>query len=599
MQQSIFPDIYNFQNGEINMKLVLTFTLILMQYVISVSIGIAGDRMGPRPENLPLRTGEEQLEDAHYVPSIPQVITSPGIMVGTTQYDYQSNGSSGNRCAVDSDGGIHITWMNGISYPDERDVFYNYIDNNGNSLGPTAVSQVNGAGYCQIAVASEDQAAIAYHSSQNPSIENYVTLAIDQFQGFGIFQYFDPPDFLAIRCYWPYLSIDQNGYIHIVSAENPPDAGDFQALSYTNSTDAGMTWAAIVTVDTLETLSQNVVSSPVSDKSAIVYNHPLNYDTQWQNDVYYIESQDGLTWDWGFGKINVTGYGPPDSLYSYTDLDAIYDYNDNLHVIWNAQWVTNENVYYKTFLYHYDRDSGVITEMHSTIDNWIPGCEVGVWNRPVCKMTLARCTGADGMAAVYTAFDTSDCSAGGYANGEIYMQYSSNGGSSWENPVNLTNSPTPGCVPGNCESDHWSSAADIIHGGIHIMYVEDHDAGGIPQTEGQVTDNIIRYLDVEGPWCPTGIDDDENMPVTFSLAQNYPNPFNAATNISFELGADMRLELSVYDITGGKVATLVDGIMEAGRHSVDWNADDFASGVYFYRLNTESERSTRKMTLLK
>jgi hypothetical protein len=573
--------------------------MILTQYLISVSIVIAGDKVGPRPENLPFFSGEEKLGDAFYEPSMPQVITSPGILVGMTQYDYQTSGSTGSRCVVDSDGGIHITWMNGISYPNERGVFYNYKDSNGNWLGPTPVSQVNGAGYCQIAVTDADQAAIAYHSSQNPSIENYVTLAIDQFQGFGIFQYFDPPDFLTIRCYWPYLSIDQNGYIHIVSAENPPDAGDFHALSYSNSVDAGTTWTPIVVVDTLETLSQNVVSSPVSDKSAIVYNHPQNYDTQWENDVYYIESQDGLTWDWRFGKVNVTGYGAPDSLYAYADLDAIYDYNDNLHIIWNAQWVVGTSVYYKTFLLHYDRDSGVINEVHATIDSWITGCLPGIWNRPVCKMSLARCPGADGLAAVYTAFDTSDCSAGGYANGEIYMQYSPNGGGSWENPINLTNTPTPGCVPGNCESDHWSSAADIIHGGIHIMYVEDKDAGGIPQTEGQITDNIIRYLNVEGPWCPTGIDDGDDLPVTFSLTQNYPNPFNAVTSIAFELGDDTRMELSVYDITGGKVATLVDGIMEAGRHSVNWNAENFASGVYFYRLKTESEHSTGKMTLLK
>jgi hypothetical protein len=320
-------------------------------------------------------------------------------MVGTTQYDYQTSGSTGNRCAVDSDGGIHITWMNGISYPNERGVFYNYKDSNGNWLGPTPVSQVNGAGYCQIAVTGADQAAVAYHSSQNPSVENYVTLAIDQFQGFGIFQYFDPPDFLSIRCYWPYLSIDNNGYIHVVSAENPPDAADFHALSYSRSVDAGATWTPIVAVDTLETLSQNVVSSPVSDKTAIVYNHPQNYDTQWENDVYYIESQDGLTWDWRFGKVDVTGYGAPDSLYAYADLDAIYDYNDNLHIIWNAQWITDEGVYHKTFLYHYDRDSGVITEVHATIDSWITGCLFGVWNRPVCKMSLANSGYGTGRSA--------------------------------------------------------------------------------------------------------------------------------------------------------------------------------------------------------
>lgn len=599
MKQIRVRIIYNFTKGESAMKTAITIAMIIVVNLILASSGIA-DKMGPRPENLPLLTGEEQFEEATYAPSMPPTIASPGVIVGMTQYDYQTNGSSGNRCVVDSEGGIHFTWMNGISYPSERAVYYNYVDAQGSWLGAVEVSQVNGAGYPQITVTTGNCGAIAYHSSQNPSIENFVTLAVDQFPGFGIFQYFDPPDMLTIRCYWPYLSIDRNDVIHIISAENPPNAGDEQAFGYTNSTDGGSTWSALVPVDTIMTLSQNVVSSPVSDKSAIVYAHPLTYDTQWQNDIYYIESQDGLTWDWRFGKINVTGYGPPDSLYAYTDLDAIYDNNDNLHIIWNAQWVTNISVYYKTYLLHFDRDSGVIREIISSIDNWIPGCDFGVWNRPICKMSMATCRSADeGLAAVYTRFDTSDCSAGGYANGEIYMQYSPDAGETWDPPMNLTNSPTPGCVPGECESDHWSSAADVIHGAIHIMYVEDRDAGGIPQTEGAVTDNFMRYLAVGGPWCPTGIEDGDNLPVTFSLHQNYPNPFNAQTEIVFELGNTARVDLSVYDITGRKITTLANGIFEAGEHSLEWDAEKFSSGVYFYRLETGSESYTRKMTLLK
>ena len=581
------------------MKTAMTIIVALTVCVILVSSGVAGDKIGPRPENHPILTGEEHIENAIYAPSRPQTVTSPGIIVGMTQYDYQSNGSTGNRCAVGSDGGVHFTWMNGINYPSQRGVYYNYVDAQGTWLGPVAVSQVNGAGYPQIAVMSDNRAAIAYHSTQDTSIENYVMLAIDNFAGFGIFQYFDVPELLTIRCFWPYLSIDRNDVIHIVSAENPPNAGDEQALSYTNSVDAGSTWTAIVAVDTLMTLSQNIVSSPVSNKSAIVYAHPMTYDTQWQNDIYYIESQDGLTWDWRFGKINVTGYGAPDSLYAYTDLDAIYDYNDNLHIIWNAQWVADAGVYYKTFLFHFDRDSGVIGEMDSTYDTWPAGCSFGVWNRPVCKMSMATCQSVAGMAAVYTKFDSSDCSAGGYANGEIYMQYSSDAGATWDTAVNLTNSPTPGCLPGSCESDHWASAANIIYEDIHIMYVEDKDAGGIPQTEGAVTDNFMRYLAVEGQWCPTGIEEDGNVPVTFSLSQNYPNPFNAGTSIAFELGDDMSVELSVYDITGAKVAVLAKGILEAGRHSIEWHANKFASGIYYYSLKTDTERYTRKMTLLK
>jgi len=572
------------------MKTAITIIIILTSCLISASAAKAGDKIGPRPENLPVYIGNEVLS---MVPNVPLPVIDTIQLVGVTQYDYQTNGSSGNRCVVDSEGGVHFTWMNGISFPSLRGVYYNYVDTAGNWLGPTPVSQ-NGGGYPQISITTNDRAAIAYHSTAEG-----VVVAIDNFTGFGIFNFFDVPDSLTYRCYWPYISIDRNNLIHILITENPPNAGDPQTLAYTNSVDTGYTWSNLVRVDTLMTISANVVSSPVSSKSAIVYTHPLNFDTQWQNDVYFIESQDGLTWDWTYGKINVTDYGPPDSLYAYTDLAAIYDCNDNLHIIWNAQWVTDNGVYYKTFLLHYDRNSGIISEIASSYDTWIAGCDPGAWNRPVCKMSLGASQIENSLVAAYTAFDTSDCSAGGYANGDIHMQFSCDGGVTWSNPENLTDTQTPGCVPGDCDSEHWSTLADKINSSLHIVYIEDKDAGGIPQTEGTITTNPVMYLETEAPECPTGVDFEDNLPVTFSLHQNYPNPFNAVTDISFELGNDMRVELSVYDITGAKVATLVNGIIKAGHHSIDWNAEEFASGVYFYRLKTELEQSTRKMTLLK
>jgi len=89
------------------------------------------------------------------------------------------------------------------------------------------------------------------------------------------------------------------------------------------------------------------------------------------------------------------------------------------------------------------------------------------------------------------------------------------------------------------------------------------------------------------------------IPTEWSLNQNYPNPFNPVTQLSFALPKDSRVRLDVYNILGQKVITLVDDVMPAGYHSVLWNADREASGVYFYRLKTDEFTQTRKMTLLK
>jgi len=94
------------------------------------------------------------------------------------------------------------------------------------------------------------------------------------------------------------------------------------------------------------------------------------------------------------------------------------------------------------------------------------------------------------------------------------------------------------------------------------------------------------------------------LPASFTLDQNYPNPFNPSTNIGFSLPREGRVNLKIYNIEGKLVTTLVDGLMPSGRHTVVWDGRDntgraAASGIYFYRLNTEGFSDTRKMTLIK
>lgn len=89
------------------------------------------------------------------------------------------------------------------------------------------------------------------------------------------------------------------------------------------------------------------------------------------------------------------------------------------------------------------------------------------------------------------------------------------------------------------------------------------------------------------------------LPTVYNLEQNYPNPFNPSTDIAFALPNAGQVKLVVYNILGQEVATLIDGHMEAGNHSVTFEADNYSSGVYFYRLNAERYTQTLKMMLLK
>jgi len=89
------------------------------------------------------------------------------------------------------------------------------------------------------------------------------------------------------------------------------------------------------------------------------------------------------------------------------------------------------------------------------------------------------------------------------------------------------------------------------------------------------------------------------IPETFSLSQNYPNPFNPVTVIRYTLTENRNVSLTVFDAVGKEVAKLVNEKKEAGSYSVEFNAGNFASGVYFYQIKAGDFAETKRMVLLK
>ncbi len=98
----------------------------------------------------------------------------------------------------------------------------------------------------------------------------------------------------------------------------------------------------------------------------------------------------------------------------------------------------------------------------------------------------------------------------------------------------------------------------------------------------------------------TGIEDAKNnIPKNFSLSQNYPNPFNPSTKIEFSIPSTQKIELNIYNILGQKIATLFDGEIAPGIHTVTFDASRLASGVYIYQLRGENVDIVKKMILTK
>jgi len=118
-----------------------------------------------------------------------------------------------------------------------------------------------------------------------------------------------------------------------------------------------------------------------------------------------------------------------------------------------------------------------------------------------------------------------------------------------------------------------------------------------PSTAGPAWENLAEYPIV------TAIENSsfsgKIIPQSSSLRQNYPNPFNPVTTIEFALPKNTFVELSIFNILGQKVATLVNGLRKAGTYAVQFNAGNLASGWYIYRLQTADKVISRKMMLIK
>ncbi len=163
----------------------------------------------------------------------------------------------------------------------------------------------------------------------------------------------------------------------------------------------------------------------------------------------------------------------------------------------------------------------------------------------------------------------------------------------------------------------FSPLAKILNGGEVVLKQWDESAGQwntVYQVEIDRNQEIIylqttdvkNYYAIEVVGSTTGIAENASvLPEKVTLSQNYPNPFNPSTVISYSVSVSgTPVKLSVYNLSGQIVATLYDGIQNAGVHEVEWNGKDSAgnllpSGIYIYKLDSGQTSLTRRMLFLK
>ena len=110
----------------------------------------------------------------------------------------------------------------------------------------------------------------------------------------------------------------------------------------------------------------------------------------------------------------------------------------------------------------------------------------------------------------------------------------------------------------------------------------------------------LKQIDLNGEVKYSSIEEfSPSKPGTFGLSQNYPNPFNPKTLIQYQIPMNSHVELKVFDLLGREVVTLVDQVKDAGKYSVDFNATNLTSGLYFYRIKAGNFTQTLRMMVVK
>jgi hypothetical protein len=481
--------------------------------------------------------------------------------IGHTWYDIQQTGSMGRMISVTFDGYRHFSWM--FTDGPYGAPYYRYIDANckdplNEYLGQVHVygGQYKNAGYSNQTHLHDGRSVVIYHRTAgqagDPRTWSMLSIA-DDLCGDQFSRHWDIPDSILYEPSghngeWPKVEVKydegtQKDYIHIVMTEGNTAGGVPVMIAYQRcylGEDPDTLYCQAYVNGSTQTypLCANInysepcnlishfdsscgitpvpVVSPVSQRVAIAYiQGACDKSCDYLGDIAFIESMtnaddwvDGTNWPPSPTNLTNYGCGYPEEYRAYSDLNACYDYNDSLHIVWSTVGFPEPGYFQpgRARLWHWSKATGIVMITSAVWSGaWPDGHSANIAKMSLSAQDPVFHGGGDSvfLYCTWTQFDTTtpqdNCDAD-YTNGEIYGCGSDDGGFTWDYAWNLTRTRTPDCTPGNCLSEHWSSLAQNMYDGqLHIQYICDRHAGypSYPRSESIWTDNPVMYLHLD------------------------------------------------------------------------------------------------------
>ncbi|MBK7230260.1 MAG: T9SS type A sorting domain-containing protein [Ignavibacteriales bacterium] len=302
------------------------------------------------------------------------------------------------------------------------------------------------------------------------------------------------------------------------------------------------------------------------------------------------------------GYVNLTNW----PYWSITPMGSVNPITDAAANIFNqvsnnadqgiAYVYSNESSSFTTGWHTYSLESGAVPDLQtavaSTTQDWFA---LGIYDR-------------DNSTTYYINFDGWNQANKPY----IVVDYT------YITPVELTSFTAS--ANGNSVNLSWNTATELNNSGFEVQrklvdaeyqkvgYVAGFGTTTEPKSYSFVEKDLaagnyiyrLKQVDFDGSFeYSSEINVEIGAPNTYTLDQNYPNPFNPSTLIKYSVAQDGFVNVSVFNLIGEKVATLVNGNVKAGSYEVNFNASSFSSGVYFYSIEAGDFKAVRKMMLMK